>query len=106
MFVTLAVCERDRERLERLRALVTDLTIQENLEVQGELVARCIELGTDLENLPMDEYKKVCDVFNDDEMCIRDRTIPKPMQTSVQKRSSKLSLTQRMSTVSELSWIS
>lgn len=34
MFVTLAVCERDRERLERLRALVTDLTIQENLEVQ------------------------------------------------------------------------
>ena len=33
-------------------------------------------------------------------------TIPKLMQTSVQKRSSKLSLTQRMSTVSELSWIS
>lgn len=33
-------------------------------------------------------------------------TIPKPMQTSVQKRSSKLSLTQHMSTVSELSWIS
>lgn len=24
----------------------------------GELVARCIELGTDLENLPMDEYKR------------------------------------------------
>ena len=32
----------------------------------GELVARCIELGTDLENLPIEEYKKVCDVFNDD----------------------------------------
>lgn len=24
----------------------------------GELVARCIELGTDLENLPIEEYKK------------------------------------------------
>ncbi len=32
----------------------------------GELVARCIELGTDLENLPLDEYKKVCDVFTED----------------------------------------
>ena len=48
----------------------------------GELVARCIELGTDLENLPMDEYKKVCDVFNDDvysaislERCTNERTV-------------------------------
>ncbi|MBQ5399284.1 MAG: argininosuccinate lyase [Ruminococcus sp.] len=32
----------------------------------GELVARCIELGTDLESLPIEEYKKVCDVFNED----------------------------------------
>ena len=47
----------------------------------GELVARCIELGTDLENLPLDEYKKVCDVFTDDvysaislERCTNERT--------------------------------
>ena len=32
----------------------------------GELVARCIELNTDLENLPIDEYKKICDVFTED----------------------------------------
>ena len=32
----------------------------------GELVARCIELGTDLESLPLEEYKQVCDVFTDD----------------------------------------
>jgi argininosuccinate lyase len=32
----------------------------------GELVARCIELNTDLESLPIDEYKKICDVFNED----------------------------------------
>ncbi len=47
----------------------------------GELVARCIELGTDLESLPLEEYKKVCDVFNDDvysaislEYCVSQRT--------------------------------
>ena len=32
----------------------------------GELVARCIELNTDLESLPLDEYKKICDVFTED----------------------------------------
>ncbi len=32
----------------------------------GELVARCIELETDLENLPIDEYKAVCGVFTED----------------------------------------
>jgi argininosuccinate lyase len=47
----------------------------------GELVARCIELGTDLESLPIDEYKKVCDVFTEDvynaislEYCVSQRT--------------------------------
>ncbi len=32
----------------------------------GELVARCIELGTDLESLPLEEYKKICEVFTED----------------------------------------
>lgn len=47
----------------------------------GELVARCIELDTDLENLPLDEYKKVCEVFTDEvydaislEKCVSQRT--------------------------------
>ncbi len=47
----------------------------------GELVARCIELGTDLENLPLAEYKAVCDVFTEDvynaislEKCVSQRT--------------------------------
>jgi len=47
----------------------------------GELVARCIELGTDLESLPLDEYKAVCDVFTEDvydaislEKCVSQRT--------------------------------
>ncbi len=47
----------------------------------GELVAKCIELGCDLESLPLDEYKKVCFVFNEDvynaislERCVSQRT--------------------------------
>ena len=32
----------------------------------GALVARCIELNTDLEHLPLDEYKSVCDVFTEE----------------------------------------
>ncbi len=67
----------------------------------GELVARCIELGTDLENLPLDEYKKICDVFNEDvysaislEYCVSQRTAfggPAPENVKAQaKRVAKL----------------
>lgn len=67
----------------------------------GELVARCIELGTDLESLPLDEYKKVCDVFNEDvynaislEYCVSQRTAfggPAPENVRAQaKRVSKI----------------
>lgn len=31
----------------------------------GELVALCIEKGTTLEELPLEEYKKICDVFDE-----------------------------------------
>ena len=57
-----------------------DWLVKNGYKATGELVARCIELGTDLENLPMDEYKKVCDLFNDEvydaislERCTDDR---------------------------------
>lgn len=67
----------------------------------GELVARCIELGTDLESLPLVEYKKVCDVFNEDvynaislEYCVSQRTAfggPAPENVRAQaKRVSKI----------------
>lgn len=56
------------------------LPFRDAYKATGELVARCIELGTDLENLPMEEYKKVCDLFNDEvydaislERCTDDR---------------------------------
>lgn len=47
----------------------------------GALVARCIDLGTDLENLPIEEYKNVHDTFDEGvyeainlEKCVADRT--------------------------------
>ena len=56
------------------------LPFRDAYKATGELVASCIELGTDLENLPMEEYKKVCDLFNDEvynaislERCTDDR---------------------------------
>ena len=48
--------------------------------VTGALVARCIELGTTLEALPLDEYLKACDRFDEGvytavglEKCLADR---------------------------------
>jgi len=33
--------------------------------ITGELVARCIELGVTLETLPLEEYKALCDKFDE-----------------------------------------
>lgn len=48
----------------------------------GELVALCIEKGTTLEELPLEEYKKICDVFDEGlyaeislEKCTNDRKV-------------------------------
>ena len=48
----------------------------------GELVALCIEKGTTLEDLPLEEYKNICDVFDDGvyeaislEKCANDRKV-------------------------------
>lgn len=48
----------------------------------GEIVALCIEKGTTLEELPLDEYKNICDVFDDGvyeaislEKCANDRRV-------------------------------
>ena len=51
-------------------------------KVTGELVALCIEKGTTLEDLPLEEYKNICDVFDDGvyeaislEKCANDRKV-------------------------------
>ena len=51
-------------------------------KITGELVALCIERGLTLETLPIDEYKKVCNAFDEGvyeainlEKCVRDRKV-------------------------------
>ncbi len=57
------------------------LPFRDAYKATGQLVALCIEKGLTLETLPMEEYKAVCDLFDDDvytainlEKCVRDRT--------------------------------
>ena len=58
------------------------LPFRDAYKATGELVARCIELNTTLEELPFDEYLKVCDLFDDGvynaidlDKCVADRTV-------------------------------
>ena len=58
------------------------LPFRDAYKATGELVAKCIELNTSLEELPLDEYKKVCDLFDADlynaidlDKCVRDRVV-------------------------------
>lgn len=51
-------------------------------KITGELVALCIEKGTTLEELPIEEYKKICPDFDEGvytainlEKCVNDRTV-------------------------------
>ena len=63
-------------------------------KVTGQLVAICIEKGLTLETLPLDEYKKLSDVFEDDvysaislDTCVNQRTSfggPSPVEVKRQ----------------------
>ncbi len=57
------------------------LPFRDAYKATGQLVALCIEKGLTLETLPMEEYKAVCDLFDDGvytainlEKCVNDRT--------------------------------
>ncbi|NLL63078.1 MAG: argininosuccinate lyase [Ruminococcaceae bacterium] len=57
------------------------LPFRDAYKVTGELVALCIEKNLTLETLPLEEYKAVCDLFDEDlytainlEKCVNDRT--------------------------------
>ena len=70
------------------------LPFRDAYKATGELVARCIELNTTLEDLPLEEYKAVCDLFDDGvytaislEKCVSDRTVyggPAPVRVKEQ----------------------
>jgi argininosuccinate lyase len=58
------------------------LPFRDAYKATGTLVARCLELGLTLETLPMEEYKAVCDVFDQGvyeaislEKCVDDRKV-------------------------------
>ena len=58
------------------------LPFRDAYKITGELVALCIERGLTLETLPIGEYKKVCDAFDEGvyeainlEKCVRDRKV-------------------------------
>lgn len=67
------------------------LPFRDAYKATGELVALCIDKGTTLEELPLAEYKKICDLFDDGiytainlEKCVNDRlVIGGPSKSSV-----------------------
>ncbi len=59
------------------------LPFRDAYKITGTLVARCIELNTTLEALPLEEYKKLCDTFENDvyeaislDTCVNMRKVP------------------------------
>ena len=59
------------------------LAFRDAYKITGTLVAMCIEKGTTLEELPIEEYKSVCETFEEDvysaiklETCVNMRKVP------------------------------
>ncbi len=81
------------------------LPFRDAYKATGELVARCIELDTSLEQLPLEEYRKVCELFDDGvykaidlDKCVRDRTVyGGPAPTEVKRQVEELK--QRLSEI-------
>lgn len=73
------------------------LPFRDAYKATGELVARCIDSDLTLETLPLDEYKSVCALFEEDvyqkinlEKCVADRTsegapCPDSVELQIQK---------------------
>ena len=70
------------------------LPFRDAYKATGELVALCIDKGLTLEELPLDDYKAVCDLFDDGvytainlEKCVADRLVEGgPSVQSVEKQ--------------------
>ena len=74
------------------------LPFRDAYKATGELVALCIDKGLTLETLPIEEYKKVCELFDNEvynainlEKCVNDRTAPGgPCESSVEEQIKKV----------------
>ena len=60
-----------------------DLPFRDAYKATGELVALCIDKGLTLETLPLEEYKNICELFDNGvytainlEKCVADRKVP------------------------------
>lgn len=70
------------------------LPFRDAYKATGELVALCIDKGLTLETLPIDEYKKICPLFDEEvytainlEKCVADRLVPGgPSKESVENQ--------------------
>ena len=67
------MCIRDRKK---------GMPFRDAYKIVGKLVALCLELGTDLERLPLEKYREVSDVFAEDvyraislETCVSERKV-------------------------------
>ena len=73
------------------------LPFRDAYKATGELVAMCIDKGLTLETLPIENYKSVCDLFDEDvynainlEKCVNDRLVPGgPSSASVDEQIKK-----------------
>ena len=74
------------------------LPFRDAYKATGELVAICIQKGLTLETLPIEEYKEICDLFDEGvyeainlEKCVKDRTcIGAPCPENVMKEANAL----------------
>jgi len=74
------------------------LPFRDAYKATGELVALCIAKGTTLEELPLEEYQKVCDLFDDGvyeaislERCVSQRTcVGAPAPENVRKEADRI----------------
>ncbi len=74
------------------------LPFRDAYKATGELVALCIEKGTTLDILPIEDYKEICDLFDEGvyeaislERCVSMRTpLGSPCPENVKKQSKKL----------------
>ncbi len=73
------------------------LPFRDAYKATGELVAICIDKGLTLETLPIEEYKAICDLFDEEvysainlEKCVNDRLVAGgPSAGSVEKQIEK-----------------
>ena len=78
------------------------MTFRDAYNITGTLVAECISKGLTLETLPLEEYRKMTELFSDDvyeaislDTCVRERKSyggPSPEEVEKQIRNAELEL--------------